>query len=124
MIDCVEFKQWTTTDRATLETNADEFLRVFLGSLPGNLRHDFIVKQQSQYLQRTRSMLRLHEFLVIGDFTENYSFVLQDPSQLFHWNNLQATFHPFVYYYIDNTTENDTDAPKNINHVSRAGESI
>ena len=33
MIDHVEFKQWTTTDRATLETNVlsvDEFLSLFL----------------------------------------------------------------------------------------------
>ena len=121
MIDHVEFKQWTTTDRATLETNvlsAVEFLRVFLGSLPGALRHDFIAKQQSQYLQRTKSMLRPQEFLVIGDFAENYSFVLQDAAQSFHWNNLQATLHPFVCQYIDNTTQDDNDAPKNINHVS------
>lgn len=39
------------------------------------------------------------EFVVIGDFAENYSFVVQDASQSFHWNNLQATIHPFVCYY-------------------------
>jgi hypothetical protein len=120
MIDRIEFKQWTTTDRATLQTNVlsvDEFVRVFLGSLPGVLRHDFIAKQQSQYLQRTKSMLRPHEFLVIGDFAENYSFVLQDAAQSFHWNNLQATLHPFVCYYVDSAANDDNDTTK-INHVS------
>ena len=34
------------------------------------------------------------------DFSENYSFVLQDASQGFHWNNSQATIHPFVAYYM------------------------
>ena len=75
MNDRVEFKQWTTT----VETNvlsADEFHRVIRGSLPGALLHDFIAKQQSQYLQKTKSMLCPHEFLIIGDFAENYSFVL------------------------------------------------
>ena len=30
---------------------------------------------------------------------ENYAFVLQDASQSFHWNNDQATLHPFVVYF-------------------------
>jgi hypothetical protein len=30
--------------------------------------------------------------------TENYSFVLQDEAQRLHWNNAQATMHPFVIY--------------------------
>ena len=55
------------------------------------------------------------EFLVVGDFSENYSFVLQDAAQSFHWNNLQATLHPFVCYY---TTSNDSDDQSNIQHVS------
>ena len=36
-----------------------------------------------------------------ADFSENYSFVLQDTVQGFHWNNAQATIHPFVVYYCD-----------------------
>ena len=32
------------------------------------------------------------------DFSENYSFILQDAAQGFHWNNSQATLHPFVVY--------------------------
>eukprot|EP00731_Ephydatia_muelleri_P007129 Em0003g1377a len=34
-----------------------------------------------------------------SDFSEYYSFVLQDAAQGFHWNNAQATLHPFVCYY-------------------------
>ena len=36
-----------------------------------------------------------------GRLSENYSFVLQDAAQGFHWNNSQATIHPFVVYYLD-----------------------
>ena len=39
------------------------------------------------------------QFIVIGDFSENYAFVLQDAAQGFHWNNSQAIIHPFVTYY-------------------------
>ena len=41
------------------------------------------------------------EFLVTANFLENYSFVLQDAAQRFHWNNSQATLNPFVAYYRD-----------------------
>ena len=34
------------------------------------------------------------------DFSDNCSFVLQDAAQGFHWNNSQATIHPFVAYYM------------------------
>ncbi len=39
--------------------------------------------------------------LVIANFSEKYSFVLQDAVQSLHWNNSQATLHPFVAYFID-----------------------
>lgn len=39
------------------------------------------------------------EVLVSCDFAENYSFIIQNSAQGFHWNNSQATIHPFVIYY-------------------------
>ena len=52
---------------------------------------------------------------MVGDFAENYSFVIQDASQSFHWNNLQATIHPFVCYFDDRSDEADLDS---VNHIS------
>lgn len=86
MTDHVEFKQWTTTDRSTLETKimtVDEFLRVFLSSLPVVLNHDFIAKQQAMFLQISKTKLKPGEFLVVGDFAENYSFIIQDAAAIF-----------------------------------------
>jgi hypothetical protein len=37
--------------------------------------------------------------VVLCDFAENYSFVLQDEAQGFHWNSSQATIHPYVIYF-------------------------
>ena len=34
----------------------------------------------------------------MGDFAENYAFVVQDAIQGFYWQNVQATVHPFVVY--------------------------
>jgi len=109
MIDEVQFKQWTTTDRSTLETkiqSTDEFIRSFTLALPKLLYHDFIAKQQSYFFRECKDKLKPGEFVVVCDFSENYSFIIQDSTQSFHWNNVQATIHPFVCYY---TTESDSD---------------
>ena len=36
---------------------------------------------------------------MIGDFSENFSFVVQDEAKSFQWNNSMATIHLFAYYY-------------------------
>ena len=43
-------------------------------------------------------MLGEKEVLVVGDFAENFTFVMQDEVQSYHWNNVEATIHPFVCY--------------------------
>ena len=101
-IDELQFSQWTSTDRSNLETMVkpvEEFLDIFVEKLEALKRHDFIAKQQARYLNDVKENLLPGEFLVIGDFSKNYSFVVQDEAQSFHWNNSMATIHPFVYYY-------------------------
>ena len=43
-------------------------------------------------------MTPMDEIIVQGDFAENYSYVVQDEIQSFHWENKQATLYPFVAY--------------------------
>ena len=38
----------------------------------------------------------------MGDFAENFTFVMQDEVQSYHWNNAQATIHPLVCYWLEN----------------------
>jgi len=45
--------------------------------------------------------LQAGEILVTADVSGNYSFILQDAAQGFHWNNSLATIHPFVAYFVD-----------------------
>ena len=107
MIDEVQYKQWVSTDRSTLETivkKTDDFVDDLCDKLANLLRHDFIAKQQSNYQTDVKDNLQIGEFLVLLDFAENYAFVLQDAAQGFHWNNAQATIHPFVCYYRSDDT--------------------
>ena len=113
-IDEVSFKCWLTTGRAVLETitkSTDDFLEAFSSSLKQLIPHSFITQQQSQFLKTTKEELKVNEYLVVCDFAENYSFIIQDEVQGFHWNNSQATIHPFVAYYRDVTSNK-------IQHVS------
>ena len=114
MIDEVQYKQWVSTDRSTLETivkKTDDFVDDLCDKLANLLRHDFIAKQQSNYQTDVKDSLQIGEFLVLLDFAENYAFVLQDAAQGFHWNNAQATIHPFVCYY------RSDDTLKHISHI-------
>jgi len=108
MIETVQYKQWISTDRSTLETIiklADEFVESFCKQLNPLLTHSFVAKQQSTFQMDMRSHLKPGEFQVIVDFSENYPFILQDEAQGFHWNNSQATIHPFVVYYTQSSGE-------------------
>lgn len=105
MVDTVTYKQWVSVDRCTLETitkSYEDFLDSFCENLKHLLRHSFIAKQQSIFQAELKLMLQPGQFLVICDFSENYSFVLQDEIQGYHWNNSQVTIHPFVAYFNDN----------------------
>ena len=106
MIETVQYKQWISTDRSTLETitkSADDFVESFCEQLKMLLTHSFVAKQQSTFQMEVKDGLKSGIFQVIPDFSENYSFILQDEAQGFHWNNSQATIHPFVVYYTESS---------------------
>lgn len=112
MVENITYKQWVSVDRTTLETvtkELDEYLDVLGQKLLTLRRHSFIAIQQSTFQANVKNLLQIGEVLVVCDFAENYSFVLQDEAQGFHWNNAQSTIHPFVVYF----KEDDL-----INHVS------
>ena len=101
-VETVQYNQWINTDRANLETRiapVEEFLDAFMVALEKLKLHDYIAKNQAKFVAEKKERLNPGEFIVIADFSENYSFVVQDEVQSFHWNNLQATIHPFLCYY-------------------------
>ena len=64
--------------------------------------HSYISKCQTRYQKKIKSWIYSSTVLFLGDFTENYQFVIQDEVQGFHWNNSQSTLHPVVTYYQEN----------------------
>ena len=104
MVDNIEYKQWTSTDRSTMETvtqPVEEFIETFVAAVKKLQYHDFIPHMQANYVNEAKINLGPNEYLVFADFSEIYSCVCQDAVQAFHWNKVQATIHPFVCYYRD-----------------------
>lgn len=95
-------------DRSNLETlvkPADELVNMLSEKLEKLKIHDFIAKEQFSFLENKKLDLKIGEYIVLGDFAENFTFVIQDAVQSYHWTNTQATIHPFVIYYKNSKNE-------------------
>lgn len=104
--DTVQYKQRITTDRTNLQdfsSRFQDFMEILADKLDKLTSHHFIAKHQSSYLAKLKVNIHQNEAVVLLDFAENYSFLIQ--VQGFHWGNSQATIHPFVAYYKDHEGE-------------------
>ena len=100
--ESITYKQWTTNDRAdlvSLTTTVGEFIEDLCGKLDTITAHSYIAKAQANYLKSLKEKMGRDEAIVLGDFAENYKFVVQDEIQGYHWNQKQCTLHPVVIYH-------------------------
>ena len=98
----IEFKQWEATDRTSLHTItmfSDDFIDTTASKLDALTSHSFIAKSKSQYLKDRKVKLQPNTAIVLADFSENYSYIVQDEVLGYHWNKEQCTLHPIVMYH-------------------------
>ena len=98
----LRYSKWVSVDRCTLQEvvePVEDFLASFSSAIVLLTRHHYVSKNQSQAYKAAKESLKEDEVLVVGDFAENYSFVVQNAAQGQHWNNSQCTLHPFVCYF-------------------------
>lgn len=113
--EVIHFRQWVSTDRCQFKHFAkplSEFVNYFSDKLVKLVTHTFIANEQSTYLKNLKETLKVGEFIIWGDFSENFSFVLQNEAQGYYWSKKQATIHPFVIYY-----KNEKNELKHLNYV-------
>ena len=70
MVDNIEYKQWTSTDRSTMETitqPVEEFIETFVKALKKLQYHDFIAKMQANYASEAKENLGPNECFVFAD---------------------------------------------------------
>ena len=112
-VEQIIHKQWESIDRTDLVTHTDtvdDFVEKLVDKLQTLKLHQFIHLQQTAYYYYMKEILGPGEVLVVGDFSENYSFVHQDAVQGVHWSNTSCTLHPWVCYYLgqDGTVKTHT----------------
>ena len=100
--DVLVFKQWVHTDRTSLVTiqeTVNGYIDKLCMAVHDLAPHHYIAKSQASYLRHLKETIPENEAIILLDFAENYSFIIQDAVQGHHWDNSQATLHPFVVYY-------------------------
>ena len=106
--DTISYSQWVSTDRTTIVQCTDtvqELIERISAKVDDLTFHHYVKQQQSAYLSDLKKNLPSTEIIIQMDFAENYSFLVQDAAQSFHWNNLQATVHPLVIYFKSSQNE-------------------
>ena len=102
LIEEIIYRKWNTTDRAEntlIKASPPNFVHNFIINLKKFKSHNFVAKVQSNYLRHLKTHIKQEELIVQCNYSENYSFVIQDAIQSYHWSYSQATIHPFVIYY-------------------------
>ena len=100
--DEIRYRQWISTDRCTLKEiieSRDDCLISLSRQISELTKHHYRAKAQSAYFAHLKESVEAGEVVVHGDFSENYSFIVQDAAQGFHWDNSQCTLHPFVVHW-------------------------
>ena len=106
--DQITFQQWVSTDRTTMVTMKPfEFQEFLANKIDLLTAHSYISKCQARYLTHLKDNLSTtpSTCIVLADFAENYSMIIQDAVQGWHWTKQQCTIHPIVLYYCNNQKE-------------------
>lgn len=93
--ESITFKNWVEEgSKASLVTLVEPFEK-FKENLFEQIWeltiHHFISDEQKRYLKSSKENLQNDTCILIMDFSENYSFIIQNSTQAFYYNNRQAT---------------------------------
>lgn len=61
--------------------------------------HEYATRQQFKYLRNLKKTMSDESCIVLMDFSENYSYIIQNSAQSFYWTKNSCTLHPVVIYY-------------------------
>ena len=103
--DEISFQQWQSIDRTKLVTQSmsvNEYIDLLIETIDALTPHSYIPKCQAKYLKSRKEDLPEDSLIFLGDFAENYTFVVKDEVQSFHWRKQHCTLHPLVPYYKEN----------------------
>ena len=99
--DEISYSSWVSTDRTQqvkFTVSLEEYVETLINSLETLIPHSFISKSQSGYLKIMKENIDCSKAIVLLDFSENYSYVIQNEVQGYHWTQDSCSLHPVVIY--------------------------
>ena len=102
--ETITYKEWISSDEQGVHMVAttqhiEEYVTKLVGLLQKLASHHLTALRQSAYFKELKQNFSSEECIVMLDFAENYSILIQEEVKSHHWSGKQATLHPFVVYY-------------------------
>lgn len=112
----IKYSQWVIENNrctfAQVSKAEDEFIADFVANLEKLAPHRFLCKMQHDYFEQVKNTLTPGVVLVLLDYSENFTFIIQNAIQANHWQNDQCTIHVCVCIY-----RGEDGELKYVNHV-------
>ena len=94
----------------TVTSTCEEYKDTLISAINAITKHQFLAKCQANFLRAKKEPLKANEVIFLGDFAENYQFLVQDEIRSYHWSKEYCTLHPLVVHF--------TEGDGNIQHNS------
>ncbi|KAK2718570.1 hypothetical protein QYM36_005787 [Artemia franciscana] len=81
--------QWVNTDRTEMvkqSISIEGFISLLSKPIENLIPHSYITKSQSKTFKKLKEDPPLNTAIVVMDFSENYSYTIQNEFQSYHWN--------------------------------------
>ncbi|KAK2722989.1 hypothetical protein QYM36_003252, partial [Artemia franciscana] len=93
--------QWVNTDRTEMvkqSISVESCISLLSKSVENLIPHSYITKSQSKTFKKLKEDPPLNTAIVVMDFSENYSYTIQNEILSYHWNRGGCTIHPVGLY--------------------------
>ncbi len=88
--DVITFKKWAQTDGTKLETvqsSRDDFIDSIVVAVGNLTAHHYVARNQSAHFVKCKEEIDNETCVLVSDFSENFSFIIQDSIQGYYWAN-------------------------------------
>lgn len=86
------------TQYATFNVSLEDHIDTLVRRLEELIPHSFIAKQKAKFLKETKAQLKSAEAIVLLDFSQNYSYCIQDEAQWAYGSHESCSLHLAVIY--------------------------
>ncbi|KAK2727329.1 hypothetical protein QYM36_007982 [Artemia franciscana] len=97
----ITISQWVNTDRTEMvqqSISVEGFISLLSKSVENLTPNSYITKSQSKTFKKLKEDLPLNTAIVAMDFSENYSYTIQNEILSYYWNRGGCKTHPVGLY--------------------------